>query len=229
MIAAIPVGRSQSPSPEPRFSFRAIAWNRELPEVFFEAGEKRQVVPLYRGSISQEQTYDGSSTLTMFIEVKGEDGKVGKVPLVTCTLKPAPSKNLVVVWMEKNGAYSSMVLPDETETLAPGNARFINITGRRLAINCGGTTYTTDPGGQQVVAAVKGGVGVKIAVQMETKGGGWKLATMNSVRVRPNARVTVFIADPSRLAVAPEDMDKEIIPEPLSLFVITDRVDTSSR
>jgi len=75
---------------------------------------------------------------------------------------------------------------------------------------------------------VKGGLGVKIAIQMETHGG-WKLATMNSVRVRPNARVTVFIADPSRLAMAPEDMDKEIIPDPLSLFVITDRVDTSSR
>ena len=74
-----------------------------------------------------------------------------------------------------------------------------------------------------MVEGDRGLLGVKVAVQMEAKGG-WKLAAMNAVRVRANTRVTVFIADPSRLAEAPEDVGKEIVAEPLSLFVITDRI-----
>ncbi|HEY9249300.1 MAG TPA: hypothetical protein VIO38_09225 [Rariglobus sp.] len=216
--------RAQSPAPTPpQNAFRAIAWNREIPEAFYEVDGKRLPLPLYRGAISQEQRFAGPPTLVLFREETTPDGVVKKVPLATVRLNPPPAKNLLVVWMEKDGSYNTAVLADEAETLPPGHARFINITGRRLALNCNGQTYVTEPGGRQVVAAAKGGVGIKVAVEVESRGK-WKLATMSAVRVRPNNRVTVFIADPAKLAELPEDAGKEIVAEPLSLFVITDRV-----
>lgn len=215
--------RAQAPAADtPQNTFRAVAWNREIPDSFYEVDGKRHLLPLHRGAISQVQRFTGAPTLALFTEEEAADGKIKKVPLVSVSLNPPPAENLLVVWLEKNGRYNTLVLQDETKTLPLGHARFINITDRRLALSCNGQTYVTEPGGRQVVAAAKGGIGIKVAVEVESKGR-WQLATMNSVRVRPNTRVTVFIADPAKLAELPEDQGKEIVVEPLSLFVITDR------
>jgi len=225
VVSGLPIFAATEPE-KPPVSFRAVAWNREIPDAFYEVAGKRRALSLHRGAISAEQTYEGSPQLTLFEEVTAEDGQVKKEPLTSFRLNPPPVKNLVVVWVDKSGACQSVVLADDPSTLPLGNARFVNITRYRLAINSGASTYTVEPGASQLIAAPKGGLGIKIAVQMETNGV-WKLAMMNSVRVRPNSRVTVFIADPSTLATAPEDADKEIVKQPLDLFVVTDRVPTA--
>lgn len=224
MLAAAVPGRSQAPvaPKEPPIEFRAIAWNRDFPDVFYELKGKEQPLPLHRGAITPPQFYTGAPKLVLFMPTM-IDGKPGKAPIAELTLNLPPKKNLIVVWLGKNGHYGATVLADEPDRPAAGSVRFVNLAGRTLALNCKGRTEVCAAGAEMVVAAKEGGVGIRVAVEVQTNGE-WKLALMNGLPVAPNERVTVFIADPSKLALFPGEDEKEIRVRPLSLFVIRDVV-----
>lgn len=223
LAAAVP-GRAQAPAApkEPPVEFRAIAWNRDFPDVFYEIKGKEQPLPLHRGALTPPQLYTGAPKLVLFVPTMIE-GKRGKVPIAELTLNLPPKKNLIVVWLEKNGQYGATVLADEPGRPAAGQVRFVNLAGRPLALNCNDQTEVCASGAERIVTAQKGGVGIRIAVEVQTNGQ-WKLALMNGLPVASNERVTAFIADPSRLARSPEEEEKDIKVRPLSLFVIRDTV-----
>lgn len=80
-------------------------------------------------------------------------------------------------------------------------------------------------GAEKIVPTHRGGLGVGVKVAKQIKGT-WKLALTNGISVESNERVTAFIADPSRLALDPENETSKgnIEVELLSLFLIRDRV-----
>ncbi len=223
-LIATATGWAQAPAgqKEPPIEFRAIAWNRDFSDIFYEIKGREQPLPLHRGTISPPQLYTGSPKLVLYRPTM-IDGERSKAPIAELTLNLPPKKNLIVVWLEKNGQYGATTLADEPDRPAAGSVRFVNLAGRNLALNCNGKTEICQPGAEMIVTAQKGGVGIRVAVEVQTNGQ-WKLALMNGLPVGPDERVTVFIADPSRLALSPEQEEKEIKARPLSLFVIRDTV-----
>lgn len=226
LAAAVP-GRAQAPAApkEPPIEFRATAWNRDFPDLFYEVNGKPQPLALRRGTISPPQLVQGASPKLVLYKPTIIDGEPGKVQVGELTLNRPPLKNLIVVWLEKNGRYGATVLADEPGRPAAGQVRFVNLAGRPLALNCNGRTEVCAPGGEMIVAAQKGGVGIRVAVEVKSNGQ-WKLALMNGLPITANERVTAFIADPGKLALSPEEEEKEIKARPLSLFVIRDTVET---
>lgn len=226
LFVAVPAQAADNPQEEP-IEFRAIGWNREIMDMFYEVKGKAQPLPLYRRRPSLPQRYVGSPVLVFYVPVI-VDGKRKKAPVAEVTLKEPPYKNLVVIWLGKNGRYVASVLADEPDSPPPGNLRFVNLSGQNLAVKCTGQDQFLLPAGtEKIVAPYKGGVGVGVKVARQVSGTeSWELALMNGISVKAHERVTAFIADPSRLALSPEEeaQGPNFQPDPLNLFLIRDRV-----
>ena len=138
-----------------------------------------------------------------------------------------PYKNLVIIWLEKNGRYAARVLSDDAVTPPLGHLRFVNISGQELALKCTGQDQVLlAAGADAIVAPRNGGVGLGVKMARPIKGTvGWELALMNSIPVRPHERVTAFIADSTNIALSLEEEGQgdDYQPDPLALFLIRDR------
>lgn len=226
VASGLPAQPVQTPLEEP-IEFRAIGWNREIPEMFYELKGQAQPLPLYRRSPSLPQRYIGPAKIVFYVPAV-IDGQPTKTPLAEVTLKQPPHKNLVVIWLEKSGRYNATVLADEPDSPPPGHLRFINISGQELALKCNGREqFLLSAGKEQTVSPHKGGVGVGVKMARQIKGTqSWELVMMKGLPVKPTERVTAFIADPSRIALSPEDeaMGPGFQPDALTLFLIRDRV-----
>lgn len=207
---------------EKTYTFRAVAWNREIPGAHYLSGKKEQSIDLHRGVISAKMRCDGDGKLTLWEGSVPQGNAVVRQPLASVSLRPEPEENLVIMWIDKKERPRVIVLSDGLESLAPGQARFVNVTRHLLSIQCNGEILMVEPGASRVVPGDGRGVRLKVAVQKKN-GGQWTLAAMNAVRVRPDTRVSVFIADPEEMAVPPEEMGQEILRGQLSLFVVADR------
>lgn len=207
---------------EKTYTFRAVAWNREIPDAHYLSGKKEQSIDLHRGIISAKMRCDGDGKLTLWAGAVPQENAVARQPLASVSLRPEPEGNLVIMWIDKKERPQAIVLSDGPESLAPGQARFVNVTRHLLSIQCNGEILMVEPGASKIVPGDGRGVRLKVAIQ-KNNGGQWTLAAMNAVRVRPDTRVSVFIADPEEMAVPPEESGKEILREPLSLFVVADR------
>lgn len=225
-VAATVSAQPAAPNEE-HIEFRTIGWNREIPQMFYELKGQAHPLPLYRRSPSPPQRYIGSTRVVFYVPANG-GGEPGKTAVAEVTLKEPPYKNLVVIWLEKNGRYNAVVLADEPDSPPPGHLRFINISGQELALKCSGREQFLLPAGrEQTVSPRQGGVGVGVKMARQIKGTeSWELVMMKGLPVKPHERVTAFIADPSRIALSPEDeaMGSGFQPEALTLFVIRDRV-----
>jgi hypothetical protein len=204
-------------------TFRAVAWNREIPDVHYLSGKKQLSVDLHRGVISEKMSCDGDGRLTLWAGPVPQSDAAKRAPLASVMLRPEPAGNLVIMWIDKKERPQTIVLSDEPESFAPGQARFVNVTRYPLSISCNDQILMLDPGATKVVPGDGRGVRLKVAIQKNSRGE-WQLAAMNAVRVRPDTRVSVFIADPEEMAVSPEEKGKEILRGQLSLFVVSDRV-----
>jgi len=214
--------RAQSPLPKDEnvISFRAVAWNRDLPALVYDLKGKSLPLPLDRGRITQPHLYAGDPVLSFYNTVQVE-GKPARVPVAQVKLNPAQKKILVVICLTKDLHYVATVLEDENDALKGGQVRFVNFSGKELALNCNRRTTILPPGSRHMTDAANGGVGLKIAID-EQRDGLWKLSYMNGIEVSPDERVTVFINNPASLAVPPEDEGSKDLLPPLGIFVLRD-------
>lgn len=226
LVAAAPASAQAPATPEEELiEFRAIGWNREIPKMFYELKGKARPLPVHRGTPTQPQRYAGPAKLTFYIPVIS-DGETSKQPIAEVTLNPPPQKNLVVIWQSKGGRYEAAVLADNPNIPPPGSLRFVNFSNQPLVLKCNSNApFSLAAGAERIVVSDSGGIGVKVAMRTQ-KNGEWELALMNGISVEPDERVTAFIADPSRLAVAAEDENTRSSFETaiLTLFLIRDRV-----
>jgi len=224
--AQVALAQSVPPKEENMISFRAVAWNRDLPALAYDMKGKSLPLPLDRGRITQSHIYAGDPILS-FYNVTQVEGKPVRVPVAQVRLNPAQKKILVVIWLTKDLKYVATVLEDENDALKGGQVRFVNLAGKELALNINRRTTILPVGGRHVTDAANGGVGLKVAID-EQRDGQWKLAYMNGIEVSPEERVTVFINNPANLAVPPEDEgSKDVIP-PLGIFVLRDTLPAES-
>ncbi|WOO43623.1 hypothetical protein [Rubellicoccus peritrichatus] len=210
------------------YEFRVVGWNYALRDMFYEVDGEVRDLPLYRRMPSPLQSVSGDGDITFFIPSE-ENEKKGKKPIVNVSLNPAPLRNLVMIWLDTEGQYQASILPDDPNFPGLGQLRLVNLTGQNLLIQCNKDTPVPLSLGSELVVDANdklGGVGVKVAFQIQREGN-WKLAWVNGIVVRPNERVTAYIAKPSEMA-APLERIKEKKSnskvKPLELLVVRDAV-----
>lgn len=222
ILIVLASARAETPPGKPQQEFRVVAWNRAIPDLFYDVEGEPRALPLRRAVPTRLQHHSGPASLTLYRRV-GE-ARI-RQPVATVALRPPPQKSLVVLWLDHRGAWQATVLADEPDRPAPGEVRLVNHTQLDLLIKCSGREpFVLAPAAERIVPAGGKGMGLKIALST-VRGVDWEPVLSNGIPLGADERATVFVADPSALAPVPkpvEEPDRIEFPR-LNLFVIRDR------
>ena len=89
-VAASAWAQSAGAKKEPLIEFRAVAWKRDVPGLFYELKGKDQPLPLRRDNITQPQLYDGPPRLVLYLPAMVGDRPV-KNPIAEVRLNLPPN------------------------------------------------------------------------------------------------------------------------------------------
>ncbi len=227
LFTAISFLAHAQPSPEeeePVYTFQVIGWNRTHLDMFYLEEGGPRTLRLIQRTPSPPQHIAGTEKIQFYIPVETEEGSRPYL-LTEATLYPPPARNLIVIWLNQNRKYQSVVLKDDPDTPAPGKLRLVNLSGHELRLKANDDPIISmHPGAIEIITPKNEGVGLKIAI-LKTPNSGWKLGLLNAITVRKNDRVTAFIADPSKIAPTLEETatNAQTDTSPLTLFVIKNR------
>ncbi len=188
-------------------SFLLVAGAPVLPpDAYIESGPKRVRVPVSVNAVAKSApvAYEGPHNLVLF--VAPPPGVVAPgAPVARVELPKGPQS---LVLLAPGGApdakgppqYAALAVPDDWESFPAGTVRVLNFSGKRAQAKIAGQAVPVEKGPSRPTKVAEPGKGeVDFPIELATaEAEGPFVAYKNSIKIRPNQRVTLIALPRSR-------------------------------
>ena len=189
-------------------SFLLVANAPALPTgAYIESGPKRVHVPVSANAVSNSApvSYEGPVNLTLFLAPPPGVAVPG-TPLAHVELAKA-AQSLVLLAPGGGTAdakgppqYSALAVPDDWDSFPAGTVRVLNFAGKKAQAKIAGQVVPLEKGPSRPTKVVEPGKSeVEFQIELTTaEAEGPFLAYKNSIKIRPNQRVSLIVLPRSR-------------------------------
>lgn len=160
-LIGISIAFGQTPTATPAhvdIKFTLVGWGSQITDLEYRNSgsfKKLGEIPLFKRSESYE--YSGSSSLEFYREpVPGEKKVPDKDRVVATAAIPAGLKRVMILLAPQGDHYGALVVPDDLDSVPPGQALIMNLCDSNIAIRTNKTeTFPLSPGSSKLVGPGK--------------------------------------------------------------------------